>query len=74
MPCSFHHNEQYNGHNNQAIKNLKKQISFHEKIIEEAEKDIRKIQSECNHYYQFSSRGMYEDNYVCKHCGHETEN
>jgi len=35
--------------------------------------EIRKIQDDCIHTYEFSSRGMHNDNYVCKICGHETE-
>lgn len=72
MP-SIHRDEEYMGQSNKEIKRLDNEILSHEKKIKEAKEQIDKIQSECDHYYQFSSSGMYEDNYVCKHCGHETE-
>lgn len=72
MP-TVHRDEEYIGHNNVEIKRLKNEILSYEKKIREAEEEIRRIQSECNHYYQFSSGGPYEDNYVCKLCGHENE-
>lgn len=71
---TFHRDEPYEGYENQNVKNLKEQISILEEMKEAAEKAIEEIQSNCDHHYQFSSGGMYEDNYVCKHCGHDTEN
>lgn len=73
MPRSFHRYEEYMGHNNQEIKELRREILLYEKKIREANKKIEDIQSECEHHYQFSSGGPYEDNYVCKLCGHDTE-
>lgn len=73
MPRSFHHDEKYMGHNNQEIKELRKKIRALEKEIKEVEQQIENIQSKCEHYYQFSSGGPYEDNYNCKFCGHDTE-
>lgn len=70
---SFHRYEEYKGHNNEEIKKLQRKIWDYEKKIKEAEEEIYKIQSACNHHYQFSSTGPYEDNYVCSLCGHDTE-
>lgn len=69
----FYREEEYVGHSNQRINELNKHLVTLNKMIKTTEDSIDKIQSECDHHYQFSSSGMYEDNYVCKHCGHETE-
>lgn len=71
----FHRNEQYNASLfvNQNVENLKEQIGILKQMIKVAEDELYKIQTECNHDYYFSSSGMYEDNFVCIHCGHETE-
>lgn len=65
--------EPYEGYDNQNVKNLVEQIGILKEMIEIAEDELNKIRSNCNHHYQFSSSGMYEDNYVCKHCGQDTE-
>lgn len=70
---SYHYNEEYHGHSNQEVKRLRREILSHEKAIREAEEEIYKIQSECDHHYQLSSLGPYDDNYVCCLCGHDTE-
>lgn len=72
-PATYHRYEPYEMHTNQNVKNLIEQVGILKELIKINEDELKRIQSECNHYYQFSSSGMYEDNYVCKHCGHETE-
>lgn len=71
---TFHRFEQYEGFENENIKLLQSQRDALREMLKIVEDNIVEIQSNCDHHYQFSSGGMYEDNYVCKHCGHETEN
>lgn len=70
---TINRDETYGGYENQNVKNLVEQISVLKEMIKIAEDELYKIRSNCNHHYQFSSSGMYEDNFVCKHCGNETE-
>ena len=70
---TFYRYDPYIGHENREVKLLTEQINTLKDMIKIAEDELNKIQSNCNHEYQFSSSGMYEDNYVCKLCGHETE-
>lgn len=63
----------YTGHNNEEIYSLLEELSKLERQVRCVEGKIRHIQSNCKHEYKFSCSGMYEDNYVCSLCGHETE-
>jgi len=72
-PPTFHRYEPFESYENQNVKNLVEQIEILKEMIKIAEDELNKIRNNCHHYYQFSSSGMYEDNYVCKHCGQEDE-
>jgi hypothetical protein len=63
----------YEGHNNKEIYDLFEKLNNLERQVRAVEGKIREIQFNCNHEYKFSCSGMYEDNYTCSLCGHETE-
>ncbi len=65
--------EEYTGCKKIEIGLLKNEILDAYKKIKSVENEIDAIQDDCVHEYKFTSRGMYEDNYVCCICGHETE-
>lgn len=65
--------DQYEGHENEKIISLHSELEDNISERKRIENDIYEIQSKCIHQYMFSSQGMYEDNYVCRLCGHESE-
>jgi len=64
--------DKYEGHNNEAIISLINDLNDAKAEIRNIENAIEEIQNNCGHEYMFSSRGMYEDCYTCKKCGHDT--
>lgn len=70
---TFHRYSRFEGFENESIKSLQNQIEFLRESIKISENIIYDIQSNCAHNYMYSSSGMFEDNYICKHCGHEIE-
>lgn len=64
---------EYKGHDNQEIWDLKEKLMEAERQVIVIENKIKHIQSNCDHQYEFSCSGMYEDSYTCSLCGHETE-
>jgi len=64
---------QYEGHENEKIISLHSELEDNIAERKRIENEIYEIQSKCIHQYMFSSNGMYEDNYICRLCGHESE-
>ena len=65
--------EEYKGHDNEAIISLNSDLNDCKAELRRIEKEIEIIQNNCSHEYMFVCRGMYEDSYTCKKCGHDTE-
>lgn len=58
---------------NKEIISLKDDLRRAKKTMVMTQNCITEIQNNCDHEYMFSCKGAYEDNYVCRICGHETE-
>jgi hypothetical protein len=58
--------------NEEVVKLLKEideiEAEFNKKKKEKSEA-LEQIRRNCNHHYQFSIKGMYDDTYECKFCG-----
>lgn len=65
--------KEYEGHSNEQIISLINELNDLLENKRQIEKEIEKIQSECEHEYMFVAKGMYDDSYKCCKCGHETE-
>ena len=62
----------YVGHSNDHIKLLRKEKSEALSRAKELENEITEIQNNCIHTYLYAFKGMYDDNYICSKCGHDT--
>ena len=69
----FYRYEPFEGFENERVDELQNHVLELKNKLKKANNEIEDIQFNCDHHYQFSSSGMYKDNFVCKHCGHETE-
>ena len=65
--------DEYTGCANIEIGLLEMELSNTYKKIISLNSEIEKIQSNCLHEYKFVCSGMYQDNYSCCLCGHESE-
>jgi hypothetical protein len=65
--------DEYNGLINNEIIILFDKLNECKIIQNKIEEKIKNIQNNCIHEYMFSSKGMYDDNYICKLCGNESE-
>jgi len=65
--------DEYRGHDNEAIISLNNEMNDCKTELRRIEKEIETIQNNCSHEYMFVCRGMSEDSYTCKKCGHDTE-
>jgi non-homologous end joining protein Ku len=65
--------DEYEGHNNERIISLINDLNdcFAEK--KRIEEEIKEIQNNCIHEFLLETKGMYENTYSCKHCGHTTK-
>lgn len=52
---------------------VKKELKRIQLLLEEKKAKLLEIQNDCDHEYFFISSGPYEDYYMCKLCGHETD-
>ena len=64
--------DEYQGHDNESIISLNDELNNCKAELRRIEKEIETIQNNCTHEYMFVCRGMYEDSYTCKKCGHDT--
>lgn len=65
--------DEYQGHSNEKITILVNDLNDCLAEQKRIEKEIKEIQNNCVHEYLFEAKGMYEDTYSCKHCGHTTQ-
>ena len=59
---------------NPEIIELKKKRYALDSEIKSIIDQMNLIRDKCEHEYEFSCRGMYEDSYICAKCGDITEN
>lgn len=70
---SYNDEINYEGYENEEILLLTNEINNYKLKINELEQRIIDIQDNCKHEYLFYCSGVYNDNYICKHCGKEIE-
>lgn len=70
----YNREEKYTGHQNEEIISLIQSLNDCEAEKRRIEEDIKEIRENCDHEFVFYCSGMYEDAFICKHCGEEAWN